>query len=82
VAAVASLASAALAASVAGSTNAEGVPAHDHFQITANGSRVQIGPHVCDHPDELHAAFHEFHSHVHTGAPTKVGGITIQVEFC
>ena len=81
-AAVASLASAGLAAGVAGSSSADGVPAHDHFQILADGSRIQIGPHVCDHPDELHSAFHQFHSHVHQGAPRTIGGITIAVEFC
>jgi hypothetical protein len=80
--AVASLASVGLVTGAAGSTKADGVPAHDHFQVTSNGSVVQIGPHVCDHPDELHEAFHNFHSHVHTGAPTGTGGMTIQVVFC
>jgi hypothetical protein len=78
---VASLATVGLVAS-AGSTGADGVPAHDHFLVTPSGSVVQIGPHVCDHPDELHEPFHNFHAHVHTGSPTKVGGLTIRVEFC
>jgi hypothetical protein len=81
-AAVASLASVGLVSAAASSTKADGVPAHDHFQVLANGSVIQIGPHVCDHPDELHAAFHNFHSHVHTGEPTSTGGMTIQVVFC
>jgi hypothetical protein len=80
--AVASLAVVVPVSAGAGSTKADGVPAHDHFQVTSSGRVVQIGPHVCDHPDELHAAFHNFHSHVHTGAPTGTGGLTIQIVFC
>ena len=80
--AVASLVSVGLVTSAAGSTSAGGVPAHDHFQVTANGSVVQIGPHVCDNPDVLHAAFHNFHANVHQGAPTGTGGMAIQVVFC
>jgi hypothetical protein len=78
---VASLAAVGLVAS-AGSTGADGVPSHDHFQVLANGSRIQIGPHVCDHPGELHEAFHNFHDHVHQGAPRLIGGMTIEVVFC
>jgi hypothetical protein len=80
--AVASLASVGFAAIAAGSTSAGRVPPHDHFQVTANGSVVQIGPHVCDHPDVLHEAFHNFHANVHQGAPTGTGGVAIQVVFC
>jgi hypothetical protein len=81
-AAVASLATVGLVASAAGPTGADGVPSHDHFQVLANGTRIQIGPHVCDHPEELHEAFHDFHDHVHQGAPRLIGGMTIEVVFC
>lgn len=65
----------------AGSADATGVPAHDHFLTTGNGDVVQVGPRVCTNPD-LHDAFHNFHSNIHLGSPRFVGGLTITVVFC
>lgn len=61
---------------------ADGVPNHDHFLTTGSGSVVQVGPPVCDNPEVLHDAFHNFHENVHTGAPTAVGGVAISRTLC
>lgn len=66
---------------MAGSAGASGVPTHDHFLTTGSGNVVQVGPRVCANPD-LHDAFHNFHSNVHTGAPTQVAGLTITRTLC
>jgi hypothetical protein len=63
--------------------HAGGVPNHNHFLTTpGNGSVVQVGPHVCDNPEVLHGAFHEFHANVHTGAPTAVGDLAVSAVLC
>ena len=63
--------------------HADGVPNHDHFLTTpGQGNVVQVGPHVCDNPEVLHDAFHNFHENVHTGSPTGVGGLVINRTLC
>lgn len=75
------LCSAAVVGVSAGTGTADGVPRHDHYVIV-DGEWIQVGPHVCENPD-LHTSFHTFHEHVHTGAPTATGGVTImRSEFC
>jgi hypothetical protein len=70
-------------AGTAPTANADGVPNHNHFLTTpGHGNVVQVGPHVCDNPDVLHGAFHNFHENVHTGAPTAVGDLTISRTLC
>ena len=66
----------------AGAASATGVPNHDHFLTTPGGDVVQVGPHVCANPEALHRAFHNFHDHVHTGAPTDIGNVRITPVFC
>lgn len=70
-------------AATAAPTFAGGVPNHNHFLTTpGNESVVQIGPHVCDNPDVLHDAFHQFHSNVHAGAPKAVGDLAVSAVGC
>jgi hypothetical protein len=81
--AVVSVASIGVLAGAAGTASATGVPSHDHFLTTpGSGNVVQIGPHVCEQPDVLHDAFHNFHENVHTGAPTGTAGLTISRTLC
>ncbi|QNN64274.1 hypothetical protein H9L12_07875 [Sphingomonas rhizophila] len=40
---------------------------HQHYVLTPNGSRVEVGPNICDHPD-LQYAFNQFHYNVHHSA--------------
>jgi hypothetical protein len=80
--AVASVTSVGVLASAAGSASADGVPNHDHFLTTPSGDVVQVGPPVCEHPDVLHEAFHNFHDNVHTGAPTSTGAVAISRVLC
>ena len=62
---------------------AGGVPNHNRFLTTpGNGSVVQVGPRVCDNPEVLHGAFHNFHDNVHTGAPTSVGDLEVSRVLC
>lgn len=76
------LCSAAVVGVSAGSSTADSVRRHDHYLVQADGTEIQVGPRVCDNPN-LHEAFHNFHSHVHTGSPTSTGGLTIiRSAFC
>jgi hypothetical protein len=67
----------------AATAHADGVPNHNHFLTTPGNGIVHKSAHtLCDNPDILHDAFHNFHEDVHTGAPTPVGGIVIDRTLC
>lgn len=67
----------------ASSASASGAPNHSHFLTTpGSGNVVQVGPRVCENPDVLHHAFHQFHANVHNGAPTDTGELVITRDFC
>jgi hypothetical protein len=46
------------------STMFEPVPPHRHFLVQPDGTRVPIGPQVCENPD-LAPAFAQFHYNIH-----------------
>jgi hypothetical protein len=81
------LASAAISIGVLAATAAPafagGVPNHNHFLTTpGSGGVVQVGPPVCENPEVLHRAFHNFHDNVHTGAPAAVGDLAVSRVLC
>jgi hypothetical protein len=39
-------------------------PFHRHFLVLPDGTRIPIGPNLCEHP-ELQQAFNEFHYNIH-----------------
>jgi hypothetical protein len=48
--------------------SAVAVPPHKHCLATPQGY-VEVGPRVFKHPSLHETAFHQFHNHVHVGAP-------------
>lgn len=44
------------------------VPPHNHYIVLANGTRVPVGPQVCDNP-RTQEGFNHFHANVHLGTP-------------
>ena len=62
-------------------TPAAAVPSHRHCMQTAQGSWVEVGPRVFEHPDLHASAFHEFHDHVHVGRSATVPPTVIAPLF-
>lgn len=42
-------------------------PLHRHYIVQPDGTRVEVGPNLCENPD-LQAAFNQFHYNVHVGS--------------
>ena len=42
-------------------------PIHQHWIVQPDGTRVQVGPRLCDQPDNpaIRQAFNEFHNNLH-----------------
>jgi len=68
---------------IPGPAAASHVPPHNHFlNVPGTGAVVQIAPHRCELGANLQTAFHQFHEHVHTGAPTGTGGLVVTAVLC
>jgi hypothetical protein len=68
---------------MAGPAAADHVGPHNHFlTVPGTGAVVQVAPDRCQLGAMLQTAFHQFHNHVHTGAPAGTGGLVITVVFC
>ena len=51
------------------------IPAHHHYIVTPDGTRVEVGPRLCDNPTDptLQDAFNQFHANVHRDVPGSQG---------
>jgi hypothetical protein len=50
-------------------------PLHRHFIVQPDGTRVPVGPQICDNP-ELQQAFNQFHFNIHHSVVPGFGRIT------
>jgi len=51
---------------------------HQHYIMTPNGDRVEVGPNFCANPD-LQGAFNQFHFNVHH-SEIRVGGLPVPID--
>ena len=54
------------------------VPRHRHFVMKPDGTRVEVGPRLCDDPS-LQQAFNQFHFNIHHSELRGPGGVVIPV---
>jgi hypothetical protein len=54
--------------------NLSDVAPHRHYVRTSDGTRIEVGPRVCDSP-ELQQSFNQFHAntHTHNGVTGEIG---------
>ena len=45
-------------------------PFHRHYIVQPDGTRVQVGPDLCENP-EMQDAFNQFHYNVHVGSARR-----------
>ena len=50
------------------------IPKHRHYVVKENGTRVEVGPRVCENPS-LQGAFNQFHSNVHVHVANSPGPV-------
>jgi hypothetical protein len=55
--------------------NLSPVPAHRHFIQLQDGTRVAVGPDLCDNPDSvgIQQAFYQFHNNLHIATSSSIG---------
>ena len=64
-------------ASIAGADpNLSNVNPHRHYIQTQDGTKIEVGPRVCDNPG-LQRAFNQFHAntHTHMGVTGEIGPV-------